>query len=237
MSQLAENLARIRENIRIAAAESGRDASDITLVAATKTRTAEEIQEAISLGVTVCGENRVQELTEKLPQGAYEGAKLHFIGRLQSNKVKYLVGRVDCIESVDSLKLIDAIAAYAARRNLRQDILIQINPAGEEQKGGVARAQLAPMLHYVTKLPQIRLRGIMCIPPLVENTGSNLEIFREMHQLYVDIIPKMLNNKDSMSCLSMGMSGDYMDAIRCGATHVRIGSALFGQRTYEIADF
>lgn len=231
---IAQQLTEIRQNIAAAAIESGRNPEEITLIAATKTRTPEEIQAAIAAGVTVCGENRVQELTEKLEQGAYDGSALHFIGRLQSNKVKYLVGRVDCIESVDSPALLAAIDARARRMELVQPILLQVNIGREPQKGGALPEQLEMLVALAEAAPGILLNGLMCVPPATQDIAVVKENFLQMRHLFVDIIPKMVNNKSSISCLSMGMSGDYAEAIRCGATHVRVGTALFGARNMNM---
>ena len=230
MCALAERYAALQAQIAQAAQEAGRSPSDITLVAATKTQTAQDIQAAIALGVTVCGENRVQELCEKLDAFAYDGAQVHFIGRLQTNKVKDLVGRVDCIESVDSVRLLEAIAARAEKMSLVQDVMIQVNLAGELQKGGVSPQELPVLARLVDDCAAVRLVGLMNVAPFPQFAGSNVENFQKMRHFFVDIIPKIVNNKNSISCLSMGMSADFSDAIRCGATHIRVGTALFGER-------
>ena len=231
MSALAERYAALQTQIAQAAQEAGRSSSAVTLVAATKTRSRAEIQAAIACGVTVCGENRVQELCAKLDEFAYDGASVHFIGHLQTNKVKDLVGRVDCIESVDSVRLLDAIAARAEKLQLVQDVMIQVNLAGELQKGGVSPEELPVLLRLVDRCAAVRLVGLMNIAPFPQFAGSNVENFQKMRHLFVDIIPKIVNNKNSISCLSMGMSADFADAIRCGATHIRVGTALFGDRS------
>lgn len=227
---IAEHLAQIEANITQAAQASGRTRADITLLAATKTRSCAEIQEAISLGITHCGENRVQELTPKLDENAYRGAQVHFIGRLQKNKVKYLVGRVDCIESVDSPALLDAIALRAAQMELTQRILLQVNIGNEPQKGGVSPESLPYLIDLCNEKSSIELSGLMCIPPIGQETAAAEKSFLQMHHLFVDITTKMVNNKSSISTLSMGMSGDYVTAIACGATQVRLGTVLFGAR-------
>ena len=226
---LAENIQTVRAEIAAAAREVGRDPGEITLAAATKTQSDETIRAAIAAGVTVCGENRVQEMTAHLDADAYAGAQLHFIGHLQTNKVAKVVGRVDLIESVDSLHLLEAIDKQAAKLGLVQDILLEVNVAGEESKSGVPADQVESLAQRAAELPYVRLRGLMAIPP-VAGEGGNRRFFREMYQLYVDIKQKMVDNEADINCLSMGMSGDYADAVREGATLVRVGTALFGPR-------
>lgn len=226
MMSLIENVERVRQNIALAAREAGRDPAEITLVAATKTRSDADIRAAIAAGITACGENRVQEMTAHLDADAYAGAQLHFIGHLQTNKVRQVVGRVDLIQSVDSSRLLEAIDRQAARLDLVQDVLVEVNIAGEESKSGIAPKDLEALCQLAGSLPHVRLRGLMAIPP----AGEGPQFFRKMHQLYVDIKRKMSHNENDIDCLSMGMSGDYMDAVREGATLVRVGAALFGPR-------
>ena len=226
---LEENIRLVKENMALAAREVGRDPGEITLVAATKTQTDATIRSAIAAGVTVCGENRVQEMTAHLDADAYAGAGLHFIGHLQTNKVNQVVGRVDLIESVDSPRLLEAIQRRAANLGLVQDILIQVNIGREESKGGVPPEETETLAGQALGLPNVRLRGLMAIPPIVPER-ENREFFHKMHEIYVDIIRKMPHNKNDINCLSMGMSRDYMDAIREGATLVRVGTGLFGPR-------
>lgn len=226
---LQENIRRVRQNIALAAQEAGRDPAEVTLCAATKTQSDETIRAAIAAGITLCGENRVQEMAAHLDADAYAGAELHFIGHLQTNKVKQVVGRVDLIESVDSLRLLEAIEKQAAALDLCQDILIEVNIAGEESKSGIPPEELEALTRRAAELPHIRLRGLMAIPP-ASPAGENRGFFRKMFQLYVDIKQKMAHNGNDINCLSMGMSGDYMDAVREGATLVRVGTALFGER-------
>ena len=226
MMSLIENVERVRQNIALAAREAGRDPAEITLVAATKTRSDADIRAAIAAGITACGENRVQEMTAHLDADAYAGAQLHFIGHLQTNKVRQVVGRVDLIQSVDSPRLLEAIDRQAARLDLVQDVLVEVNIAGEESKSGIGPKDLEALCQLAGSLPHVRLRGLMAIPP----AGEGPQFFRKMHQLYVDIKRKMPHNENDIDCLSMGMSGDYMDAVREGATLVRVGTALFGPR-------
>ena len=210
--------------------EVGRDPAEVTLVAATKVQTSDTIRQAIAAGITVCGENRVQEMTAHLDDDAYAGAALHFIGHLQTNKVKYVVGRVDMIESIDSPRLLEAVEAQAAKLDLVQDILLEINVGGEASKSGVAPENALELARLAAELPHVRLRGLMAIPPAARIPGENRHFFAEMYHLYVDIRTALDHNVTDMDCLSMGMSGDYEDAVREGATHVRVGTALFGPR-------
>ena len=226
---LEENIRRVRENIAAAAREVGRDPGEITLMAATKTQSDDTIRAAIAAGITVCGENRVQELTAHLETDAYGFSGLHFIGHLQTNKVKQVVGRVDLIESVDSLRLLDVVDKQAHKLGLVQDILVQVNIGREESKSGVMPEDVQALIRNALELQNVRLRGLMAIPPAAPAGGSKI-FFREMSQLFVDIKQKMDDNKSDFNCLSMGMSGDYPDAIRAGATIVRVGSAIFGPR-------
>lgn len=227
---LEARIAEVRRKIAAAALEVGRDPAEITLEAATKTQSADTVRAAIAAGIGLCGENRVQELTQKLDAFAYDGAGVHFIGHLQTNKIRQVVGRVDLIESIDSIHLLEGVSDYAHRREKRQDILLEVNMAGEETKQGFAPGELLSAARYAASLPGVRLRGIMCIPPAAREEGANREIFRETFQLYVDIRAKMLDNSVDITCLSMGMSRDYEDAVREGATIVRVGTGLFGPR-------
>ena len=227
---LEENIARVKANMARAALEAGRDPAEITLVAATKVQTSETIRAAIAAGITVCGENRVQELTAHLDDYAYDGARVHFIGHLQTNKVRFVVGRVDLIESVDSPRLLEAVERQAAKLNLVQDILLEVNIGREESKGGCLPEDLPALARQAMDLPHVRLRGLMAIPPAAAEPGENRRFFAATRQLFVDIRSQIGDNDTDIDCLSMGMSGDYEDAIREGATLVRVGTALFGPR-------
>ena len=229
---IAENIARIRENMRQAAIECGRDPKDILLCAATKMNDAGAVRQAIAGGVDLCGENKVQELTQKLSENAYEGAPVHFIGHLQTNKVKQVVGKVDLIQSVDSLRLLAAIDKEAARQGIRQDILLEVNIGMEESKSGFTARQIPEIVDKIADFPNICLRGLMAIPPISEKSGANDKFFQEMYNLSVDIGAKKSDNV-CVDILSMGMSDDYKDAIRCGSTMIRVGTAIFGQRNYH----
>ena len=227
---IAENIAAIREKIDAAARESGRTGADITLVGASKMNDAAACQEAIAAGIDVLGENRVQEMTEKLGQNAYDGAPLHFIGHLQRNKVKQVVGKVALIQSVSSLALLDEIEKVAAKMDLVQDILLEVNVGGEEAKSGFAPEEVFDAVRYARTLPHISLRGLMTIPPIAVEQGANIPYFDKIRALFVDISEKMYDNK--WEYISMGMSDDYAEAVRCGANMVRVGSAIFGARNY-----
>ena len=228
---IAENIAAIREKMTAAALAAGRDPKEILLCAATKMNDADAVREAIRGGVDLCGENRVQELTAKLAENAYEGAPIHFIGHLQTNKVKQVVGKVDLIQSVDSLRLLQAINAEAAKQGILQDILLEVNVGAEESKSGFAPKEIGPLVDDFSVFPNVRLRGLMAIPPIRTVPGGNDKFFQEMYNLSVDITAKKGDNV-CVDILSMGMSDDYADAIRCGSTMIRVGTAIFGPRNY-----
>ena len=228
---IAENVAVIRAQIEKAAREAGRDPAEIKLCAATKMNDADAVRQAIAAGVDLCGENRVQELTQKLSENAYEGAPVHFIGHLQTNKVKQVVGKVDMIQSVDSLHLLEAIQKEAEKQGIRQDILLEVNVGNEESKSGFAPADVIPLVDRFSDFSNIRLRGLMAIPPICEKSGGNDKFFQEMFALAVDITAKKYDNV-CVDTLSMGMSGDFVDAVRCGSTMIRVGTAIFGARDY-----
>ena len=227
---LEENIARVKASMARAALEAGRDPAEITLVAATKVQTSDTIRAAIAAGVAVCGENRVQELTAHLDDYAYDGAKIHFIGHLQTNKVRFVVGRVDLIESVDSPRLLEAVQRQAEKLNLVQDILLEVNIGREESKGGCLPEDLPALARQAAALSHVRLRGLMAIPPAAAAPGDNRRFFAATRQLFVDIRSQIGDNDTDIDCLSMGMSDDYEDAVREGATLVRLGTALFGPR-------
>ena len=228
--EIAEKIAQVKAEIAQAAIDSGREPSEITLIGATKVQTSDTIRDAIAAGLGVCGENRAQELQGHLEDNAYAGAGLHFIGHLQTNKVKFVVGKVDMIQSVDSERLLDAIEGQAAKLSICQDILLEVNIGREENKGGVLPEALPSIVEYAQKLPHICLRGLMCIPPAMAGEEENRGFFAATRQLFVDTRKKIGDNKLNMDCLSMGMSGDFALAIEEGATMVRVGTALFGPR-------
>ena len=227
---IAENIAQVRANIAAAAREAGRDPGEITLVGASKMNDAAACREAIAAGIDVLGENRVQEMTQKLGEHAYDGAPLHFIGHLQRNKVKQVVGHVAMIQSVGSLALLDEIEKVAAAKDLVQDILLEVNIGEEEAKSGFAPAELFAAAEEARKREHVRVRGLMTIPPAGADRDTNMQYFHKVQALYVDINAKLFHNE--LEYLSMGMSGDYEDAIRAGANMVRVGTAIFGVRHY-----
>ena len=231
-NDIRANVAAIREKMAEAARSCGRDPKEIKLCAATKMNDAARVKEAVAAGVDCCGENRVQELLEKQPQGAYEGAPVNFIGHLQTNKVKQVVGRVDLIESVDRTELLECVEKQAAKLGLVQDILLEVNIGAEESKSGFTPEETMQTAAKMAEYPHCHLKGLMAIPPVSEHEGDNCRYFAEMRNLFVDISAKKYDNV-SMECLSMGMSGDYPDAIREGATMIRVGTAIFGARHYS----
>ena len=228
---IQENVLRIREEMARACARAGRPEQEVRLLAATKLNSADRVQEAIRAGVDICGENRVQELQQKLKENAYEGCPLHFIGHLQRNKAKHLVGQVDLIQSVDSVELLEILNRLAAEKGIRQEILMEVNIGGETAKSGVAPEALDAFAARMEDYPHLLLRGFMTIPPISNENGGNLRYFAKMYQLYVDIKAKKYDN-NSIDCLSMGMSDDFADAIMEGATMIRVGTSIFGSRQY-----
>ena len=228
---IQKNIAAIRAKMDAAAIAAGRNPKDILLCAATKMNDADAVREAIRCGVDCCGEHRVQELTVKLADEAYAGAPVHFIGHLQTNKVKQVVGKVSLIQSVDSPRLLEAIQKEAARQNICQDILLEINIGQEENKTGFRTDEIWEILDKMQNFPNVSVKGLMAIPPICEIPGGNDKFFQEMYNLAVDITAKKGDNV-SMDILSMGMSDDFVDAIRCGSTMIRVGTAIFGARNY-----
>ena len=233
MANIAENIRVIRETMVQAAKAAGREPSEVLLCAATKMNDAAAVREAVAAGVDCCGENRVQELTQKLAEGAYTGKPVHFIGHLQTNKVKQVVGRVDLIESVDRMELLECIEKTAAKLGIVQPILLEVNIGAEESKSGFSQEEIWQTVEKMVDFPHCRLRGLMAIPPISLHPGDNRRYFAEMRNLFVDISEKKYDNVD-MECLSMGMSGDYADAIAEGATMIRVGTAIFGPRNYNV---
>ena len=228
---IAENVAAIRAKMDAAAIACGRDPKEILLCAATKMNDSDAVRQAIAAGVDLCGENRVQELVAKQKENAYEGAPIHFIGHLQTNKVKQVVGKVDLIQSVDSLRLLKAINAEAAKQGIVQNILLEINVGNEESKSGFAPSEVLSILEQISEFPHIFVQGLMAIPPISQNSGDNRKYFQKILQLSVDIRAKKYDNV-LVNCLSMGMSDDYEDAVACGSTMIRVGTAIFGKRNY-----
>ena len=228
---ISENIAAIRREIHLAAAKTGRTGADITLVGASKMNDAAACRKAIAAGIDVLGENRVQEMTQKLAENAYDGVPLHFIGHLQRNKVKQVVGKAALIQSVSSTALLDEIEKNAEKLGIVQDILLEVNIGGEEAKSGFAPGALNEAACYAKTLPHVRVLGLMTIPPVETEPHGNMPFFARMKALYVDINKNIYDNK--LKYLSMGMSGDYAEAIEAGSNMVRVGTAIFGARNYS----
>ena len=229
MTTIRENIERVREQMRLACERSGRAPEDVKLIAVTKFVETARIAEAVAAGITEIGENRAQEFTEKLTFYEQNHLRAHFIGQLQTNKVKYICGKADLIQSVDREPLLDAIHTYAEKHDLVQDILIEVNIGREAQKGGVLPEDLEALIERIAAKPHVRLRGLMCVPPAVEREAVR-PYFREMRARY----ERIANAYPDLpfDTLSMGMSHDYPVAIEEGATVVRVGTAIFGPRNY-----
>ena len=229
---LRENLQEVEQRIADACRRAGRIREEVTLIAVSKTKPAEMLKEAYDLGVRVFGENKVQELTEKydlLP----DDIRWHMIGHLQTNKVKYLIGKTELIHSVDSLKLAKVIEKESEKKECITDILVEVNVAEEESKFGLKMEEVIPFIENAAQFPHINVRGLMTIAPFVENPEKNRTIFADLHKLYVDIKEKNIDN-GTVNILSMGMTNDFEVAIEEGATMVRIGTGIFGARNYNI---
>ena len=226
-----ENYAEIKKNIKAAAEKSGRREEDIILLAATKTVDVSVINHAVQSGIKYIGENRVQEFLSK--KDALAECHRHFIGHLQTNKVKDIIGEVELIHSVDSIRLAKEISKQAQKINKTAEILLEVNIGNEESKSGFFEEEVYQAALEISKMPCIRIRGLMAIPPIIEDGGSNDKYFIKMNKLFIDIGTKKIDNS-SMDILSMGMSDDYVAAIEHGANLVRIGTALFGRRNYNI---
>lgn len=227
-----ENYADIRHRLAVAAEKSGRRAEEITLLAATKTVHPDVINYAIDSGIRFIGENRVQEYLSKVDDLRLEGVARHFIGHLQTNKVKMIADKVDMIESVHSLKLAEQIGAVCADQNRVMDILLEVNIGAEESKSGFLPEELSEAVLKIAQIDGVRIQGLMAIPPICERTEDARKYFAQMHKLFIDIRDKNIDNSN-MVCLSMGMSDDFDIAIEEGANIVRIGTALFGRRFYR----
>ncbi|MGI6070609.1 MAG: YggS family pyridoxal phosphate-dependent enzyme [Blautia sp.] len=227
---LAEQLHQVEEKIEDACRRSHRDSKEVTLIAVSKTKPVEMLQEVYDAGSRDFGENKVQEITAKYDQLPSD-IRWHMIGHLQRNKIKYIIDKVAMIHSVDSLRLAVAIEQEAAKKNVRIPILAEVNVAEEESKFGLKMEEVLPFVTEVSKLPHLFLQGLMTIAPFVENPEDNRLIFRQLKQLSVDIAAKNIDNV-TMSVLSMGMTGDYEVAIEEGATMVRVGTGIFGARDY-----
>lgn len=232
ISDIAHNIAHVRSRIRDAAMASGHDPDAVCLLAASKRQPVDKIREAIRAGADAVGENRVQEMLQKAD--AYAGAPLHFIGRLQKNKIKSVVGRAALIHSVEDIEQAACIARRAEALGIVQEALLQVNIGYEPTKGGFRPEAVRDALKCLLNSPGLRVRGLMCIPPAADPEIAE-KFFLKMHQLYVDITPDIEDNRgshtgDGVPILSMGMSGDYAQAVACGSTLVRVGSAIFGAR-------
>ena len=232
MSEISGNVRYILDSINEAAVKAGRSPEEIALVAASKMNSADRVREAIAAGVKICGENRVQELEEKLKAGAYEGAEIHFIGHLQRNKVKNVTGKCDLIQSVDSTELMSLISKRAESMGIVQNVLVELNVGEEESKSGVTFAEADEFIAAAANYPGLHVCGLMCIPPFDADVKKTRNYFQTMYNLFIDIKAKKYDNV-SMNILSMGMSGDFREAIAEGANMVRVGSAIFGMRQYH----
>ena len=228
---LKENLANVREKINIACKKVGRNPDEVTLVAVSKMKPLEDIETLLETGQMEYGENYVQELCDKYEKIS-RPVHWHMIGHLQRNKVKYIIDKACLIHSVDSLRLAETISQEAVKKNVTASILIEVNVAGEESKFGVAPNDTEELIEKISHLSNIQVKGLMTIAPFVENAEENREIFRNLRNLSVDIQEKKFNNV-TMNVLSMGMTGDYEVAIEEGATMVRVGTGIFGERDYS----
>ena len=229
---LKENLQEVEERIAAACMRAGRRREDVTLIAVSKTKPVDMLREAYDLGIRVFGENKVQELTEKYDR-LPEDIRWHMIGHLQTNKVKYIVGKTELIHSVDSLKLAEMIEKESQKHGCVTDILVEVNVAEEESKFGLRMEEVIPFIEKIVQYPHINVRGLMTIAPFVDDPEKNRPVFADLHKLYVDIKEKNIDN-GTVSILSMGMTNDYEVAIEEGATMVRIGTGIFGARNYNI---
>ena len=228
---LKDNLAQVEENIEKACKKAGRDRSEVTLIAVSKTKPVSMLQEIYDENIRHFGENKVQELCDKIEQ-LPEDIHWHMIGHLQRNKVKYIVGKVDLIHSVDTYRLAEEINIQAKKKNVIVSILVEVNIAEEESKFGISKEDAILLVEEISHLENVRIKGLMTIAPYVENPEDNRQYFQKIKQLSVDITNKNIDNV-SMEILSMGMTGDYMVAIEEGATMVRVGTGIFGERNYK----
>ena len=228
---LAENLKQVEDNIQTACEKCGRKREEVTLIAVSKTKPVSMLSEIYDCGIRDFGENKVQEITDKYPQ-LPDDIQWHMIGHLQRNKVKYIVDKVAMIHSVDSLRLAQTIEQEAAKHDVCVPILLEVNVAQEETKFGLKTEEVLPLVESIAEFPHIKIQGLMTIAPYVQNPEENRPIFRQLKKLSVDIAAKNINNV-TMSVLSMGMTGDYQIAVQEGATMVRVGTGIFGERDYS----
>jgi len=231
MSTIASNISQVRKRIEEACQRSGRQSGEVTLIAVSKTMPVSDIREAMQTGTKDYGENRPQELRDKQAE-ITEPLNWHMIGALQTNKLKYVVGKTVLIHSIDSLHLAQAVEEESAKRNVVSDILLEINIAAEESKHGITPMELEPLVRELSTYPHLKIRGLMTVAPYTENAEENRVYFRKMKQLVVDINSKNIDNV-YMDQLSMGMTGDYEIAVEEGATLVRVGTGIFGHRDYS----
>lgn len=229
---IADNIRSVEERILAACERAGRPREDVTLICVTKTKPVEDLRQAYDAGQRVFGENRVQEIIEKFPQ-LPEDIQWHMIGHLQRNKVKYLMDRAVMIHSVDSAALAQTISREAVKAGRVMDILLEVNAAGEESKFGLSYDRVLPLIREIAPLPGIHICGLMTVPPYTENPETSRVYFKKLRELSVDIASQSIDNV-SMHTLSMGMTGDFEVAIEEGATHIRVGTAIFGARNYDI---
>ena len=230
---IQEKIERVNSFIAQACERAGRDREEVTLITVSKTKPLSALQEAYAAGSRDFGENKVQELMDKRP-AMPEDVRWHMIGHLQRNKVKYIVGKVYLIHSVDSLKLAEEISREAVKKQTTVNILIEVNVACEESKFGTTVEETVWLAEQISKLPGVHIQGLMTIAPFVKDPEENRLVFRKLKQLSVDIEHKNIDNV-SMSVLSMGMTGDYQVAVEEGATYVRVGTAIFGERDYSVS--
>ena len=230
--EVAQNVQKIAQDVREAALQAGRDPSEVQVMAVTKTVDPVLVNAAIGAGITLLGENKAQELCAKYDSYHKDGVQIHFIGHLQTNKIRQIVDKVSMVESVDSIKLAREIDRHCAAIGKVMDVLLEVNIGREENKTGIFPELLPALLEEAGKLEHIRVRGLMTIPPVCETEEEVLQYFSQMRQLFIDIKQKKYDNI-SMEILSMGMSADYLAAVRCGSNIVRIGTAMFGQRNYK----
>lgn len=228
---ICENMRKVEQNIAAACARSGRESGQVTLIAVSKTKPVPALLEAYEAGARDFGENKVQELVDKIPQLPSD-ARWHMIGHLQRNKVKYIVDKVYLIHSVDSLRLAEEISKEALKKQVEVNILVEVNVAQEDSKFGTAAEETVALVEEIAKLPSVHIKGLMTIAPYVENPEANRVFFRKLKQLSVDIMQKSIDNV-SMNVLSMGMTGDYQVAVEEGASYVRVGTGIFGEREYK----
>ena len=227
-----ENLAIVEDRVKAACDRAGRSYGSVTLIAVSKTKPVRLVEQAYEYGIRQFGENKAQEMKEKydmLPKNT----EWHFIGHLQTNKIKYVLGRATLIHSVDSLHLAEAIEAECVKKGLEADVLVEVNVAQEETKSGIKTEEAEGLVKDIARLPHVHVKGLMTIAPFVENAGNNRMIFRTLKELSVDIAGKNIDNV-SMNILSMGMTNDYEVAIEEGATHIRVGTAIFGEMNIAI---